>query len=224
LAIDVLVARAGDPTTETLILSDDATRKPVWAIRDGDARYASVGAGVVLARETRHAIVGIVAAAWDRSKAPADLEVADVVGVTTVADVLASPAPDDEAALKIITAVLEAYLAHRTGVVVVAEVFLIRTRRATRAGATTGLDASVRAPVGNAAVRATLTPVEPAVQIDARIATSILERGGSGITTASRRRSGQQHVSKGSHDQGRRPGSRAMERSASSGPTLSPRP
>jgi len=190
LAIDVLVARAGDPTTETLILGDDATREPVWTIGDGNARYASVGAGVVLARETRHAVVGIVAAAWDRSKAPASLEVAEVVGVRTAVVVLAGAASDDEAALKIITAVLEAYLAHRTGVVVVAEVFLIRTRRATRAGATARLDASVRAPVGNAAVRAAFTPIKPAIQIDARIATSIEGSGGNGITTANHGRSG----------------------------------
>jgi len=205
LAIDVGVARAGDATTKALIVANDAAREPVWAIGEGDARHASIGAGVVLARETRDAIVGIVAA-WSRSKASADLEVARVLRVTAVVIVRAGASSCHEAALQVIATGLEANLAHGAGIVVVAEVFFVGTCRTKRAGATTRprIEAGVETPVagvGNAPIHASLTPVQPAVQIDARIAASILERGGSGITTASRRRSGQQHVSKGSHDQ-----------------------
>jgi len=206
LAIDVLVARAGDPTTETLILGDDATCEPVWTVGEGDARHASIGAGAVLARETRHAIVGIVAA-WSRSKASADLEVARVLGVTAVVIVRAGASSYHEAALQIIASGLVANLAHGAGIVIVAEVVFVGACRTKRADATTRprVEAGVETPVagvGNAPIRAALIPVQPAVQIDARIAANILERGGSGITTASRRRNGQQHVSKGSHDQG----------------------
>ena len=194
MAIDVGITGTRDATTEPLIVGDDTTRKPVRAIGDGDARYASIGTGVVLAGKTCHAIVGIVAAG-SRSKAPTDLEVARVVGVSAVVIVLASAAARHETALQIIATGLETHFARRAGIVVVAKVFFVgtgrakRARPATRPRIETGVETPVAA-VGNVPIHAALTPVEPAIQIDARIATSIEGSGGNGITTANHGRSG----------------------------------
>jgi len=198
LAIDVVVTGTRDATTEPLIVTNDATGEPVWAIRDRDARDASVGAGVVLAGETRHAIIGIVATGG-RSKAPADLEVARVVWVAAIAVSRARATWKHEATLEIVASCLVAFLACGAGIVIVAEVLFIGAPQAKRAGATAG--PRIEAAVRNVRVRAACSTCT-AIQIDARIASSILVREGGGITTANRRRNGQQHASKESHGQG----------------------
>lgn len=161
------------------------------AIRDRNAWDASVRADAVLAGETRHAIVGVVAAR-SRSKAPTGLGVAPVVRVAAIDVVLASAASGHETAFQIIASSLVAFIACRAGLVVITEVFFVGALQAKRAHATAR-------PCVEAGVE---TAVRASVQIDAGVAATILDRGGSGITTASRRRNGQQHESKESHSQG----------------------
>jgi hypothetical protein len=152
LAIDIFVAGPRNPTTEPLIVGNVATREPVWAIGDGDARNASVGALVVLTGETRHAIVGIVAARG-RSKAPTYFEIARIVGVAALAIGRARTTWGHETAFQIIATGLETHLARRTGIVVVTEVFFVGACRAKRAGAAAtpsieaGVETSVRTSV-----------------------------------------------------------------------------
>ncbi len=161
------------------------------AIRNRNARDASVRASAVLTGETRHAIVGIIATGG-RSKAPVDLEIAGIVGVAAIAIGRARATWGHETALQIIASGLVAFLACGAGLVVITEVFFVGAFEAERAGATAR--PCVEASVG-AAVRAS-------VQIDAGVAAIILDPGRSGITTANRRRNGQQHESKESHGQG----------------------
>jgi hypothetical protein len=134
----------------------------VRAIRNRDAWDASVDAGVVLTGETRHAIVGIIAAGG-RSKTPAGLEIARVVGVDAIAVGRARATWAHEATLEIIASSLVAFLARRAGIVVVAEVYFVGALQAERA---------------HAAARPRIEPsvattVRTSVQIDARVAASI---------------------------------------------------
>ncbi len=130
------------------------------AVRDRDARDASVDAGVVLAGETRHAIVGIIATG-DRSKAPADFEIARIVGVDAIAVGRARATWAHEATLQIIASGLVAFLARRAGIVVVAEVFFVGAHQAKRAGA--AARPRIETSVAAAAVRTS-------IQIDTRVA------------------------------------------------------
>jgi len=134
----------------------------VRAIRVRDARHASVDAGVVLTGETRHAIVGIIATGG-RSKTPAGLEIARVVGVDAIAVGRARATWAHEATLEIIASSLVAFLARRAGIIVVAEVFFVGAPQAERVGAATRprIETSVA------------TAVRTSIQIDTRVAPRI---------------------------------------------------
>ncbi len=161
------------------------------AIRVRDARHASVDTGVVLTGETRHAIVGIIATG-DRSKAPTDFEIARIVGISAIAIGRARATWSHFATLQIIASGLDAVLAWRADLALVAELFFFGAPQAERVGAATRprIETSVA------------TAVRTSIQIDTRVAPRVWGRGGIGITTASRRRNGQQHASKESHGQG----------------------
>jgi hypothetical protein len=135
-----------------LIVADDATGEPVRAIRNRDAWDTSVDAGVVLTGETRHAIVGIVATGG-RSKAPASLEVARIVGVAAIAIGRARATWGHETTLQIIATGLDADLAWRAELVVVTEVFFVGAPQAQHAGAAT------RARIETTVAAAARTPV-----------------------------------------------------------------
>ena len=161
------------------------------AIGDGNTRHASVDAGVVLAGKTRYAIVGIVTAGA-RSKAPADFEIARIVGVAAITIGRTRATWSRDTALQIVATTVDADLAWQADLFIVAKLLFVGTPQAepVDAAAIPRVDAGVDAAVP--------TPI----RIDARVAPRIEGPSGSGITTAGRRRNGKQHASKESHGQG----------------------
>ncbi|MBW2190739.1 MAG: hypothetical protein JRG93_14325 [Deltaproteobacteria bacterium] len=95
LAIDIRIAGTRDATAEPLIVSEDATRKPVRAIGARFAGDPTVHARIALAGKARNAVVGIVATGID-AQAASNTQVALVSRIAAVVVVLAGAATGDE--------------------------------------------------------------------------------------------------------------------------------
>lgn len=173
------------------------------------ARDPAIDAGLVLARKASDAVVR-VGASRRGTKTSSDGGIARVSGIAAVLVALASTSARGEATCVILAAGRKASFADRTGIRVVTQQVESGARRAERARLAPGQAAVQNAAVGYASVDAAVfysrvTSIDSPVQIDGRIAPCVdRDRGCSGLTTADRRRSGQQNKSKETHLQGGR--------------------
>ena len=178
----------------------------MWAIRPRLAGNAAIDTRIVLTREARDAVVGVVATRIDAQTASNDL-VALVGRVAAIGVVFASAASCDKTTREIIATRGKADFTHGTGRVGVAQRIRVWTRRAERArgapratasapGATNsaGAAASCHAPRATESARAA---IDASVRIDGGVAPT--RRRDSGFTTARHGGSGQQNVSKEAH-------------------------
>jgi hypothetical protein len=204
--VEIVIAGTTDAPAESLVGTRKETCEPVRAVGANLARDPAIDAGSALACEARYAIIRVVTTGLD-AKAAADGLIAGVRGIVAVLVVLACASPGGEATGEALAARRNTNLTDGTGGFVVTKGIDSRASWAEGARVAPGQPAIQNAAVGDARVGSTvrdtrITPVDPSVQIDGRVAPSISrDRGCSGFTTADHRRSGQQNVSKETHVQ-----------------------